>query len=96
MHYDKIIWLAPSLRIIFRLEESGVRMQKLIEENEVFQEEKNRLYTRIQELKNSLAEIRDENQELKQSRQKELESHNEAMKLQKLQSETLAHCYQVG
>ncbi|KAL0281276.1 UNVERIFIED_CONTAM: hypothetical protein PYX00_002312 [Menopon gallinae] len=77
-----------------RLKESGLKMQKLVEENEVFQEEKNRLYTRIQELKNSLAEVRAENQELKQNKQKELEQHGEAMKLQKLQSETLAHCYQ--
>lgn len=71
-------------------------MQNLVEENGIFLEEKTRLYTRVQELTNAITELREQNQELKEARLKENEGSKEIIRMQKLQSDTLAQCYQVS
>lgn len=78
-----------------RLEDSTKKMQQLVEENANFLEEKTRLFTRVQELTNLVTELREQNHELKDNRLKEMEEHAEQLRMQKVQSETLAQCFQV-
>ncbi|KAK6633309.1 hypothetical protein RUM44_003910 [Polyplax serrata] len=77
-----------------RLEESSKKLQKLLEENKTLQEEKKRFFGRVQELNSVVTELRNENHNLKEAKQKENEEHAEALRMQKLQSETLAQCFQ--
>lgn len=77
------------------MEESSKKMQKLSEENCALLDEKKRLFSRVQDLNIAVTDLRNENQILKEAKQKENEEHAEAFRIQKLQADTLAQCFQV-
>lgn len=77
------------------MEDTSTKLQKVTEENEILKEEKKRLFARVQELNSMVTELRDEAHDLKEVKQRESEEHAEALRMQKLQSETLAQCFQV-
>nr|CAD7258942.1 unnamed protein product [Timema shepardi] len=85
---------ADTLRTLF--EETGSQLQSALQEQATLKEERTRALQRCQALSDSLSEAREENHRLQEQVSAAVSEQREALRSQKIQHDTLIHCYKVG
>nr|CAD7196277.1 unnamed protein product [Timema douglasi] len=76
-----------------RLEETGSQLQSALQEQATLKEERTRALQRCQALSDSLSEAREENHRLQEQVSAAVSEQREALRSQKIQHDTLIHCY---
>nr|CAD7396570.1 unnamed protein product [Timema cristinae] len=76
-----------------RLEETGSQLQSALQEQATLKEERTRALQRCQVLSDSLSEAREENHRLQEQVSAAVSEQREALRSQKIQHDTLIHCY---
>nr|CAD7425418.1 unnamed protein product [Timema monikensis] len=76
-----------------RLEETGSQLQSALQEQATLKEERTRALQRCQALSDSLSEAREENHRLQEQVSAAVYEQREALRSQKIQHDTLIHCY---
>ncbi|CAG2054003.1 unnamed protein product [Timema podura] len=79
-----------------RLEETGSQLQSALQEQATLKEERTRALQRCQALSDSLSEAREENHRLQEQVSAAVSEQREALRSQKIQHDTLIHCYKTA